>query len=420
MSTAVATRVMTPASRRLLPLLVAVASVGYLCRVAVTVVAPGIMADFHLSQAQMGTVFSAFLVGYTICQIPSGWLADRVSARSLFLALSAGWAVLTAATAAVGWTGFSLIAGLPALLAIRALFGVVAAPTYPASARTIAATMPPHLQGRANGAVLASIGIGSAVTPMLLGAITSHWGWRAALLSSAGLAALVAAIWWQAAPALPKPAPAAASNDAPQANGTSPLRLRSFWFLSASYFLQGYVGYIFVFWFYLYLLQVRHFAVLQAAVLTALPWVGSLLAIPLGGIISDGAVKRWGATAGRRSLPLAALCLAAVFLFVGARTSSAALAVASLTACTMLVLCTEGAFWATVNQLAGPHGGVGGGVMNFGSNLGGMISPTLTPWLAGHIGWEAALSLTAGLAVIAGVLWLGVRMPEGEHRPYPV
>jgi ACS family glucarate transporter-like MFS transporter len=48
--------------------------------------------------------------------------------------------------------------------------------------------------------------------------------------------------------------------------------------------------------------------------------------------------------------------------------------------------------------------------MNFGSNLGGMVSPALTPWLAERIGWETALTLTAGLAVVAGLLWLGVRV----------
>jgi hypothetical protein len=38
-------------------LLMAAASAGYVCRVAITVVAPGVMHDFALSQTQMGTVF---------------------------------------------------------------------------------------------------------------------------------------------------------------------------------------------------------------------------------------------------------------------------------------------------------------------------------------------------------------------------
>ncbi len=65
----------------------AAASVGYVCRVAVTVVAPNMMREFGLTQTQMGTVVSAFLVGYTLFQVPSGGLADRVSARRIFLFL---------------------------------------------------------------------------------------------------------------------------------------------------------------------------------------------------------------------------------------------------------------------------------------------------------------------------------------------
>lgn len=190
--------------------------------------------------------------------------------------------------------------------------------------------------------------------------------------------------------------------------------LAEFWYLFASYLLQGYLGYIFVFWFYLYLVQVRHFEVLKAASFTALPWVATIFAIPLGGVLSDAAVARWGATWGRRSVPLVALSSAALFLVIGARTPNAMVAVGALTACTVLVLSTEGAFWATMTQLAGERSGVAGGVMNFGSNLGGMVSPALTPWLAERIGWEAALTLTAGLAVVAGLLWLRVRVGDGD------
>ena len=189
-------------------------------------------------------------------------------------------------------------------------------------------------------------------------------------------------------------------------------RRLQFGLLTLSYTLQGYVGYIFVFWFYLYLVQVRHFEVMRAAALTALPWLCTLLAIPLGGALSDAAVRRFGATVGRRLLPLPALVLAGCLLVVGARAEAAWVAVACLTLCTVLVIGTEGPFWATLNQVAGRQGGTGGGIMNFGSNLGGMISPVLTPWLAARIGWSAALSGTAVLALLAGLLWLGVRLDE--------
>jgi ACS family glucarate transporter-like MFS transporter len=417
----------TSATKRLVLLLMAVASVGYLCRVAVTVVAPDMMRAFGLTQTQMGTVFSAFLVGYTLFQVPSGGLADRVSAHHIFLVLCTGWALLTALTALVGWHGFGLATVIPQLWLIRAVFGVMAAPTYPTSGRTVAITMPARLQGRANSLVLASVGVGSAVTPLLLAPITGHYGWRAALWVATFLAAAVGVLWSWFAPrehhahgVSNGPVAAINSVDGSRKSSPQPLRTPSFWFLSGSYLLQGYLGYIFIFWFYLYLVQVRHFEVLKAASFTALPWIATVFAIPLGGLFSDLAVTRWGPTWGRRSVPIAALCAAAIFLVMGARTPKPMVAVAALTTCTVLVLCTEGPFWATMTQLSGEHSGIAGGTMNFGSNLGGMVSPALTPWLAERIGWESALTLTAGLAVVAGLLWLGVHIEsEGESSTAP-
>jgi MFS transporter, ACS family, glucarate transporter len=398
--------------KRLVLLLMAAASAGYVCRVAITVVAPGIMHDFGLTQTQMGTIFSAFLIGYTVFQVPSGWIADRISARRIFLVLCAAFALLTIATALVGWHGFGTAMVIPQLWFIRAIFGVIAAPTYPTSGRTIAVTMPARLQGSANSLVLSSVGIGSALTPLMLAPIATRYGWRIALLAAASLSAFVALLWWAFAPhehheRENKTESAILARDRPEVR---PLRSSSFWFLFSSYLLQGYLGYIFIFWFYLYLVQVRHIELLKAASFTALPWIATTVAIPLGGVFSDWAVMRWGATWGRRSLPLIALGASAIFLVIGARTPSAALAVAALTACTVLVICTEGPFWATMTQLSGEHSGVAGGTMNFGSNIGGAISPALTPWLAERIGWEAALTLTAGLALVAGLLWLGVRV----------
>ncbi len=402
-----------PSAKRLVLLLMAVTSAGYVCRVAVTVVAPGIMHDFGLSQAQMGTVFSAFLLGYTLFQIPSGALADRIGARNIFLALCAGWTLLTALTGLAAFHGFALALALPQLWLIRLMFGVVSAPTYPTAVRALSLAAPPRLHARANSLVLASVGLGSAFTPLLLAPLARDHGWRAALLAAAALAALAGLLWLRFAPRHFH-TPAISAPPHPANPRRSLLRSPGLWFLSASYFLQAYLGYIFVFWFYLYLVQVRHFELLKAAGFTALPWLATVFAIPLGGLLSDIAVVRLGATWGRRSVPLAALGAAGIFLVLGARTPSPYLAVASLTACTVLVLCTECPFWATMTQLAPTRGGLAGGAMNFAGNLGGMISPALTPWLASRIGWQSALSLTASLALLAALLWLGVRLDVAE------
>lgn len=407
---------------RLVFLLTGVATSGYVGRVAVTVTAPGMMKDFNLSQAQMGTVFSAFLLGYTLFQVPSGALADGVNTRRVFLVLCVGWTLLNILTAFVAWGGHGMALVIPQLWVVRAAFGIMAAPTYPTSGRTIALTTSPEMQARANSLVLSSVGVGSAIAPVLLSPIANNWGWRVAMIVAASFSAVAGLLWFRFAPhqigsirtaevETSIAVRAAASSPEPSPR---PLRSLGFWCLFGSYMLQGYLGYIFIFWFYLYLVQVRQFDVLKAAGFTVLPWVATVVAIPVGGILSDAAVVRWGTEWGRRSVPFVALCTAALFLVIGARASNAMLAALALTACTVLVLCTEGPFWATMTQLSGKQSGVAGGVMNFGCNLGGMVSPALTPWLAQRIGWGSALSFTAGLAVVAALLWLGIRVRNGQ------
>ena len=78
-------------ARRLVALLVLAASTGYLCLGGRNRGGTAPDEEFHFSQAQMGQIFSAFLVGYTVLQAPSGWIADRVKTRPLFLSLTLGW-----------------------------------------------------------------------------------------------------------------------------------------------------------------------------------------------------------------------------------------------------------------------------------------------------------------------------------------
>ena len=83
---------------------------------------------------------------------------------------------------------------------------------------------------------------------------------------------------------------------------------------------------------------------------------------------------------------------------------------------TALVLSVEGPFWAAMMDLAGDRSGTAGGVMNMGSNLGGFVSPALTPVLAASIGWENALHVAAALSVVVGLLWLGI-VPRADVSP---
>ncbi len=66
-------------------------------------------------------------------------------------------------------------------------------------------------------------------------------------------------------------------------------------------------------------------------------------------------------------------------------------------------------------DLSKTHAGTLSGVMNTGANIGGVISPSLTPWLAVHRGWTASLLFAAGIALFGGLMWMKVD-PEETRR----
>jgi ACS family glucarate transporter-like MFS transporter len=386
---------------RLVALLSATATASYLCRVNVSVAGVLMMRELGLSQQAMGRVFSAFLVGYALCQIPGGMLADRFGAPRVL-----GWAAL-AWVAATGWmvgAGASVVV----LLGARCALGVAEAPTFPAAAQAISRAVPAAKRGRANGFVVASIGLGSAIAPPLVSFLMVRWGWRSALMISSLPALVVGFAWMSIRQRVASPKEVVGLSDRAEAPARRP-HWRSFALLTLSYSLQGYVGYIFVFWFYLYLVDVRHFDLLRGALFGSLPWLLSIVSIPLGGWLFDCI------PGDRRIIPIAGLAGSGVFISVGARTQHAYLAAVCLAVATALVLSVEGPFWATMTSVAGARSGAGSGAMNMGSNIGGLISPALTPVLAASIGWEAALMVSAAFAVVAALLWCGIQLPAPQN-----
>jgi ACS family glucarate transporter-like MFS transporter len=403
-------------------MLCATATAGYICRVNVSTAGPLLMKEFGLSQIEMGRIFSAFLLGYALFQIPSGAIADRIGSRKILSFVAWFWVIITVLQTIVGWGPFQTTAAtaVAAFMLFRFFLGITASPTYPGSAQGVSKWVMPQFQARANGIVIASIGLGSALAPPIVSNIMVKLGWRPALIASAIPALIIALIWIKV-----KEPPHInhlvsvrdeAKSDDSSGNGGKISSL-SFWLLTLSYTLQGYVGYIFVSWFYLYLVQERHFGLLSGAWMSSLPWILSIVSIPLGGLISDRlAAGRSGPVWGRRIVPLTGMAFSGILISIGAHTGSAVMAAISLAFATALILCVEGPFWATMMRIAGNKSGTAGGIMNMGSNLGGLISPALTPVIASWIGWENALHVAAGLAVIGAICWLGI-YPESTPSP---
>src|SRR4051812_201914 len=401
---------------RIVSVLSATATAGYVCRVNVSTAGPLLMKEFSLSEVQMGRVFSAFILGYALFQIPSGALADKWGTRKVLMLAAWLWVIITILQTTVGLGFFqtSIFSALTAFMIYRLMLGIAASPTYPAAGKGVASWVQPYLQGRANGVVLASIGLGAALTPPLVSNVMVNWGWRIALIISAIPALIVALLWRKIHAPQILPTKTIEKDLAPDnSSDRAKLRSKNFILLTISYTLEGYVAYIFVTWFYIYLVRVRHFELLSGAWMSSLAWILTIISIPLGGIVADrlavkSSISKWS----HRVVPMIGLSLSAILISAGAHTQNAIVAAVSLSFATALILCVEAPFWTTMMKIVGKNSGTGGGIMNMGTNAAGVISPVLTPLLASYIGWENALHVAAIIAIVAAVLWLGINIED--------
>jgi ACS family glucarate transporter-like MFS transporter len=185
--------------------------------------------------------------------------------------------------------------------------------------------------------------------------------------------------------------------------------------ISVSYFLDSYVLFIFVFWFYLYLVDERGFDILKGGIYSSLPWIAALIIVPAGGRACDVLSQRFGRRVGRRAVAMTGLLVSSALMAWGARSEQPIPAIAGLSLSVGFLMSTEGPFWSSAIDISGVHAGTAGGVMNTAGNLGGVVSTSVVPILVERFGWLVALATGSVLGLVAALLWLFIRVDEPEH-----
>jgi ACS family glucarate transporter-like MFS transporter len=408
--------------------------VAFLDRTNISIAGLQISREYGLGNQRLGWVFSAFLLGYAIFQVPAGWLATRWGPRRALTLGAIWWGLTTASTAALPSTVAYAVSWL---ISIRFLLGVGEAIVYPAANQFVAQWVPFRERGFINGLIFAGVGAGSGLTPPLLNWLITHHGWRAAFWFSAGLGIAVGIAWWFMARDLPEEHPSvsdeelAESRDVPigqirgvqagsKTEGSGTLRRssglkffqrRDLPALMLGYFSFGYIAWIFFSWFFLYMAQVRGLDLKASAVFAMLPFLSMTVCCLAGGALSDWIAVRWGLRAGRCGLAALALGLTAVFLVLGSQAHSAVAAGTILAAGAGALYLSQSSFWSVSVDLAGRSSGLFSSIVNMGGQIGGAVTASLTPWIAQRAGWTSSFGLAAFLAVAAAVCWLFVH-PE--------
>lgn len=417
---------------KILALLTLISVITYVDRVNISVAARQMMPALGLTQIEIGYVFSAFVLGYALFQVPGGWLGDRWGTRRVLTGAVVWWSLFTALTAVAGtlptaqWLGI-----LGSLILVRFLIGVGEAAALPNFNRTVADWLPPRERGLGMGISIGGIGVGSALTFPVVAWMMVNFGWQSAFYASGAIGLIIAALWgWYATdrPEQHRGVNAAELARIREVSFISPLPLpepvpwRAFartpavWWIVLSYTGLGYVAYVYMNWFYLYLVEARGYEVLRGGIFASGPFLAMTVLCPLGGWVTDRLTSLLGVNRGRAYVGCAGMILSGVCIVAGSQIAEPYAAVILLSLGAGFLYFTVGAFWASTIDLAPRHAGTLSGIMNTGANVGGTISPTLTPWLAEHFGWDTSLGFAAAIAAGAGLLWLLIRPGDGLRK----
>ena len=394
-------------------LTVAAYMVTYMDRVVMSATAPTIQEELGISIVTMGWILASFRWGYTLFQIPGGWLGDRIGPRRALTLIVTLWSIFTSLTA-LSWNAASM-------LVFRFLFGAGEAGAFPIATRSLSRWMLPTERGYAQGVTHAGSRLGAAATPVIVVWLIAAYGWRVPFFVFGLIGLVWAAVWflyYRDSPDEHRSVNAAERNLIHSSLGTSRakvkgkvpwrviLRSSNVWTLTLMYFCYGYGLALYLDWFPTYLKSYRQFTLKEMGFYASLPLLAGTLGDFLGGWISD----RWAHNSGnlvlaRRGVAIAGFIIASAGIIPATLTDNPYLCVVYTCIAFFGLEVTVGVSWAVPLDIGGDYAGSVSAVMNTGGNLGGAISTAIVGYLVNAFGWNTPFLIASVLCVIGAVLF---------------
>ena len=349
-------------------------AINYLDRQALSVAAPVLRDQFHMSNTEYSRVLFAFLLAYTIMNGVSGPLIDRLGTRIGYGLCIAWW------SAAACLHAFAR--GALSLGVFRFLLGIGEAGNWPGGVKVVAEWFPERERALACGVFNSGSAVGAILAPPVVVYIISRLGWPAAfaMVGVTGFAWLV--FWW---PVYRTPVELADGGETARSKRIPVRQLLGSRFVLAftisKIFLDP-VWYFYIFWFPEYLKRVRQFDMASIGAYSWIPFAVAGVGNFAGGSLSGFLL--------RRGLSVTVARKGAVTLFAALMLSAipAVLTREAWVSIAWVSIAMFGYTGSLANMLSMPADVFPGsavasvyGLASMGSGFGGMLFTLITGWV---------------------------------------
>ena len=392
---------------------ITLAIITYVDRVCMSQAKADIQGDFSLTDKQMGLVFSAFALAYSLFEIPMGWLGDRSGPRRVLMKVVVMWSLFTAATGCV--------VNYVSLLVCRFLFGVGEAGAFPNLTKIFTLWLPAVERVRAQGIMWMSARWAGALTPLLVVWMLSLMGWRWTFVLFGAVGVVWAVGFYKWFRDNPRDHPAV--NEAelallPAAEGKiashAPIPWKKFlasrtvWLLWLQYFCMSYGWYFYITWLPTYLREARQLDITSSALLAGMPLFFGGIGCLVSGLIL-GRIARWlkSTATARRFMAYAGLTGAGVMFVLAAYLQNPIMAMIAMGLSSFGNDLVMPGAWGACMDVGGKFAGSLSGSMNMMGNFAGFLAPALLPWIREAAGgrWEPIFWVSGIIYLIGALSW---------------
>ena len=402
--------------------LTAVNLLNYLDRYVVSALLPDLKrAPLFLSDLQLGTLMSGFLLVYLLAAPVFGRLGDR-GARTRPIAVGVLlWSIATALS--------GLARSYGELLAARALVGIGEAAYGTIAPALLADYFPLATRGRSLAVFNMAIPVGAALGYIVGGVVDHHFGWRAAFFIAGvpGMLLAFAVLRLRDPPRGALDAPAA-TPPAPMPGGnafTDSLAVYGRLLRGRTYLLTvlGYAAYTFAlgglaFWMPTFLERVRHVpAVRSTAGFGEIVVVTGFLGTFAGGWLGDFLLRRSRWAYLWMSGWVTLLAVPAVWLALAS--GNAPVFYGSLVAAELLMFMSTGPINTAIVNLVHPGDRASALALSVFviHALGDVISPSIIGALSDRFTLGTAVLIVPLAAAVSGILWLMAARTAPREQP---